>query len=58
MTDALAIFATAFVIGGLVLGTIELADKPNVIPLRSIILMEIGWTLFAIDTIIVICLHR
>lgn len=54
----MAIFATAFIIGGLVLGTIELADKPNTIPLRSIILMEIGWTLFAISTIIAICLNR
>ena len=54
----MAIFATAFVIGGLVLGTIELADKPNTIPLRSVILMEIGLTLLAIDTIIAICLQR
>lgn len=54
----MAIFATAFVIGGLVLGIIELADEPNAIPLKSIILMEIGWTLFAISTIVAICLHR
>lgn len=54
----MAIFAIAFIIGGLVLGTIELADKPNTIPLRSIILMEIGFVLYAISIIITICLHR